>query len=131
MFANMITNIASSSSVFRGSLIGYTNQFKKDIIGVKQSLIKQQGIHSEKVALKMAYLTKSLTKSNMAVSFVGNPYPTFGDKQKTRYCYIAIVFDNDDYIVSRIETSTIKSIEDFKTYAVKIAIKKIIKGLSD
>jgi PncC family amidohydrolase len=54
LIAHRITNISGSSDYFDCAIVSYSNEAKRDLLGVSPSLIKQHGPVSEPVARAMA-----------------------------------------------------------------------------
>lgn len=90
LISNRITDIPGSSKVFLGSVMAYSNQVKNEILGVDQTLIKNNGAVSSQVARAMAEGAKSLLCSDFAASVTGIAGPAGGSKEKpTGLAYIA------------------------------------------
>ena len=54
LIAHLITNVPGSSDVFLGSIISYSNDVKRKIIGVRELTLKEYGAVSPQVAMAMA-----------------------------------------------------------------------------
>jgi PncC family amidohydrolase len=54
LIAHLITNVPGSSDVFQGSIVAYSNEVKKKIVGVRESTLKEYGAVSPQVAMAMA-----------------------------------------------------------------------------
>jgi PncC family amidohydrolase len=54
LIAHLITNVPGSSDVFQGSIVAYSNEVKKKIVGVRESTLKEYGAVSAQVAIAMA-----------------------------------------------------------------------------
>ncbi len=70
------------SAVFLGSVVSYSNDLKKNILGVSESLLRTVGAVSSPVALEMASGLKSLTGAAWTVSITGIAGPAGGTKEK-------------------------------------------------
>ncbi|MAF77712.1 MAG: hypothetical protein CME60_06070 [Halobacteriovoraceae bacterium] len=82
LVAHKITNISGSSRVFMGSLITYSNEAKKDLLGVSEEVLKTKGAVSEETALEMVQGTKEKLKVDVALSLTGIAGPLGGSKEK-------------------------------------------------
>ena len=54
LIAKRITDLAGASAVFRGGVVSYTNEVKRDVLGVPQQLLDRYGAVSAPVAEAMA-----------------------------------------------------------------------------
>ena len=59
LFASTITSIAGVSNVFKGSIVAYQNDIKKDILNISEHIFTNYGVISDKMALEMAIKTKN------------------------------------------------------------------------
>lgn len=66
-----LTAIAGSSSVYKGGVISYTNEVKRDILGVPQAYLDQFGAVSAPVAEAMAFGARQSLSADIAVSVTG------------------------------------------------------------
>lgn len=82
LVAKRITDIPGSSEVFTGSIVAYSNDLKRKILGVSENTLSQKGAVSEETALEMAYGLKSLTGSDICVSITGIAGPGGGTAEK-------------------------------------------------
>ena len=68
MIGSLITDQPGSSSYFLGGVIAYSNEVKRNQLGVSQALLKQVGAVSGEVAKAMAAGARSRFGSDLAVS---------------------------------------------------------------
>jgi len=82
MLGKMITDIPGASEVFLGGVIAYSNEAKKELLGVDPRTIEQHSAVSESVAIEMADGVRELLKTDLAISITGeagpDPDPTTG-----------------------------------------------------
>lgn len=71
LVAHLITNVAGSSSYFRGSVISYHNEIKIGVVGVRQATLKRYGAVSSQVAEEMAQGGKRLLGVDICLSDTG------------------------------------------------------------
>lgn len=82
MFGERITAIPGSSDVFRGGVIAYHNDVKRDALGVRQEDLDAHGAVSEAVALQMAAGVRKKTGADIGVSITGIAGPGGGSAEK-------------------------------------------------
>ena len=69
----LITGASGASEVFLGGVVSYTNNIKRDILGVPESILNPpgSGAVSEECAAAMAQGARRLTGADIAVSVTG------------------------------------------------------------
>lgn len=77
--AALFTALPGASAYFKGGLIPYQTQMKTNILGVPQNIIEQYSVVSAEVAGSMAFHTRKLFDSDIAIATTGNAGPTKGD----------------------------------------------------
>lgn len=76
LLASKIVEVANASKVFDMSFVTYSNESKMDLLGVSDMLIKEYGVVSEEVALKMAYGVSKKANAQVGVGISGIAGPT-------------------------------------------------------
>lgn len=71
LVSERLTGLAGASAVFRGGVVSYTDEVKRDVLGVSQELLDQYGAVSRQAAAAMAEGVRRLTGSDLAVSVTG------------------------------------------------------------
>ena len=66
-----LTAVAGSSAVYKGGVISYTNDVKRDLLGVPQAYLDQFGAVSAPVAEAMALGARQTLQADIAVSVTG------------------------------------------------------------
>ena len=91
LIGGAITGAPGSSEVFLGGVISYSNQMKKDELGITAADIKKVGVVSEAIAVAMALAIQKRTKSTLAISSTGvaGPGPVDGIPAGTVWIAIA------------------------------------------
>lgn len=79
LIGNLLSNISGSSAVFKGGIISYQEEIKKNVLNVAPSSIAKFGMVSETVAKEMAQNVQKLMNSQVAISTTGYAGPTGGD----------------------------------------------------
>lgn len=80
--ASMITSIPGSSDYFKGSVIAYSNEVKKNLLGVQQDILEKNGAVSRLVVERMAEGARELLKTDFAVATSGIAGPGGGSDIK-------------------------------------------------
>lgn len=77
-----ITNVPGSSAVYRGGVISYANEVKRQVLGVREETLMRVGAVSEETARQMAEGVRRLTGADLAVSTTGIAGPGGGTADK-------------------------------------------------
>lgn len=80
--SHLVTSIAGSSSYFQGALVPYHNQFKHEILGVRNETLEKFGAVSEETVTEMATGIKTLFKSDFGLASSGIAGPDGGTETK-------------------------------------------------
>jgi len=80
--ATALTEIAGSSEWFEGGIVSYSNQLKRDLLGVNPETLEQCGAVSKEVALEMAISVQAKTKTHLSVAVTGIAGPGGGSEEK-------------------------------------------------
>ena len=78
LIASSLTDLAGSSDFFMGGIVAYSNQAKRDLLGVPASILKKYGAVSPKTALAMARGARRIFKTDISLSVTGIAGPTGG-----------------------------------------------------
>lgn len=95
-----ITAVSGSSAVYKGGIISYQNEIKRDLLGVSDTDIKKFGPVSSTVAEQMAIGVLNALQADVAVSVTGLAGPggdEFGNPVGTVY----IGYADSDCVFSR------------------------------
>lgn len=96
MIGAALTAIPGSSEVYKGGIICYSNFVKKNVLGVPEKILEQNGAVSECVAGQMAKGVRKLLSADVSVSVTGLAGPSgddFGNPIGT--VYIGCETDNE------------------------------------
>ncbi len=80
--SELITSVPGSSEYFKGSVIAYSNDVKKNVLGVSEADLEEYGAVSEKVVTEMALGVMRLHHADYAVATSGIAGPAGGTPQK-------------------------------------------------
>lgn len=82
LLAARITDLPGSSSYFAGGVVSYSNEAKRDLLGVDPELISSVGAVSAEVAAEMAKGALERLEADVAVSVTGIAGPGGGSEEK-------------------------------------------------
>ena len=77
-----ITAVPGSSAVFAGGVISYSNDVKREVLGVSAETLATVGAVSAETAAQMAEGARRLLKTDLAVSLTGIAGPDGGSAEK-------------------------------------------------
>ncbi len=80
--AHLITSVSGSSIYFKGSIISYSNEIKKDILGVKEETLQTFGAVSEQTVSEMISGALDKLKVDIAIAISGVAGPNGGTLEK-------------------------------------------------
>ncbi len=80
--AHMITSLPGASAYFMGGVVAYSNEVKKNVLGVNAQDLEKYGAVSEPVARQMAEGARRVFHTQYAVSTTGIAGPDGGTKEK-------------------------------------------------
>ncbi|MDR2519682.1 MAG: competence/damage-inducible protein A [Eubacteriaceae bacterium] len=92
LFSETLCRKEGISSVFKGSIIAYSNEAKEHALGVKKGTIARYGAVSRETALEMAARAAEMFESDVAVSFTGVAGPGPSEGKKAGQCYMGLSF---------------------------------------
>ena len=89
--SELITANSGASAYFKGSIVSYATQVKKEILNIPEDIIDKNSVVSKQVAEAMAKNVQQLFKTDYAIATTGNAGPTKGDADaEVGTVYIAI-----------------------------------------
>ena len=80
--AQAVTAIAGSSSWFERGFVTYSNDAKRELLGVKEPTLEKYGAVSEETAREMALGAIAQSKGTLAIAITGVAGPTGGSREK-------------------------------------------------
>lgn len=80
MIGQMLTAVPGSSAVYKGGIISYTNEIKRNLLGVEETLLETEGAVSAPVARAMAEGVKKALNADIAASVTGLAGPSGDDR---------------------------------------------------
>ncbi len=96
-----ITSVAGASAYFKGGITAYSNEAKKQLLGVSPSTLKEHGAVSADVAKEMAIGAAKAFNANYAISTTGIAGPDGGTEAKpVGTVWIGLYLDGEVYAQS-------------------------------
>lgn len=126
LFASELIKNEHASSVVKGAFIAYSNEAKKNIVGVSEKTLEKYGAVSKECAIEMALQTKNKFNTNISVSFTGNASKNTMENKKVGLIYTCILI-NEDEINLCLELDGTRT--EIQTQAVKKIFEEILKYL--
>jgi nicotinamide-nucleotide amidase len=80
--AHLITSIPGSSAYYKGSIIAYSNEIKKKVLGINEKVLQEFGAVSEEVVKQMAAGIRDQFGSDYSIAVSGVAGPDGGTKDK-------------------------------------------------
>ncbi|HUH75306.1 MAG TPA: CinA family nicotinamide mononucleotide deamidase-related protein [Chitinophagales bacterium] len=94
-----ITSIPGASDYYNGSIVSYSNEIKKDLLGIKSETIENHGAVSEETVQEMLKGALKQLNVDIAIAVSGVAGPGGGSPEKPVGCvYIGIANQNKNYI---------------------------------
>jgi nicotinamide-nucleotide amidase len=78
LIGHRLTNIPGSSRYFLGDLVTYSNELKREVLGVRESTLQEHGAVSEQCVLEMAAGARERTGADVAIATSGVAGPEGG-----------------------------------------------------
>jgi len=88
--SNAITNLPGSSRFFEMSVICYSTESKKSVLGISASLLKKHGTISEQTSVAMAKAVRNLSGSDISLSVTGIAGPESIEDKDAGLIYMAV-----------------------------------------
>jgi nicotinamide-nucleotide amidase len=80
--AQLITSISGSSDYFKGSVVAYSNEIKKKVLGVPEAMLVEHGAVSEQTVIAMAEGIRALFGTDFSIAVSGIAGPGGGTTEK-------------------------------------------------
>jgi PncC family amidohydrolase len=82
LLGHRITNVPGSSMYFKGGVVSYAYEAKRDILGVSMATLEAKGAVSKETVLEMARGVKKIMKADIGLSVSGIAGPGGGSIEK-------------------------------------------------
>ncbi|WP_186756417.1 competence/damage-inducible protein A [Echinicola salinicaeni] len=80
--SHLITSVAGSSDYFNGAIVPYHNQFKADLLGVKNSTLETHGAVSQETVIEMSEMVRKKFNADFGLASSGIAGPGGGSPEK-------------------------------------------------
>ena len=94
--AALITSVPGSSGYFKGGIVAYDNEVKKNLLGVSPETLSAYGAVSRETVIEMAKGAMNRLKTDCAIATSGIAGPGGGTKEKpVGTIWIAVAYKNE------------------------------------
>lgn len=128
-FASELTNFAGSSSVFKGSIVCYDTEVKRNVLNVPDEVIKTHGVVSQECAKYMAGNVRKLLNTDIGVSFTGVAGPGEQEGKPVGTVYVGLAIKDQETKVFPLKL--VGSRSGIRTKSVKYGYFHLLKILSE
>ena len=128
--AELITANSGASAYFKGSIVSYATQVKKEILNISVDIIEKHSVVSKEVAEDMAKNVRQLFKTDYGIATTGNAGPTKGDAD-TEIGTVYIAIATPEAVFSEkfsFGNGRIKVINRASNKAFEMLLKEILKN---
>ena len=130
LISSRISSVPGASEYFKGSVVAYDTNVKKDLLKLDEGIINDFSVVSSQVANEMANNVKKLLDSDYSISTTGNAGPTKGDSKKDIgliYISIATPFETKSYKFN-FGNNREKNIKKSVNKALELLFNELLKG---
>jgi len=128
-FISKFTRIPGASKICQGSMITYSNKSKKTLLNIKQEEIKEFGVVSKEIALKMVLESKNIFNSNISISFTGNAGPDTIENKPKGLFFIGFAFEEVSFVKKYYQPKLKR--DEIISFAIDEANKTIMEYLKN
>jgi nicotinamide-nucleotide amidase len=129
LFQQELTSFPGVSSVYKGGIVCYTNEVKKNVLNVKSETIEKYGVVSQECAKELAENVAALIASDIGISFTGVAGPDELEGKPVGTVYIGISIKGKQTAVHMLELGGTR--EANRTRSVKYGCYYLIKQLKE
>ncbi|WP_458413834.1 competence/damage-inducible protein A [Schinkia sp. CFF1] len=127
-FAKELTNFAGSSSIFKGSIVCYDTEVKRNVLKVPSDIIEDKGVVSKECAGHMAENVRTLLNTDIGISFTGVAGPDQQEGKEVGTVFIGIAINGEETIVYPLKLAGNR--DAIRTRSVKYGYFHLLKKLN-
>lgn len=90
LISHYLTILPGASTFFKAGIIAYSEETKKDILGVSAETLQHHGMVSKETAQEMAKKVRLQTKTEYSIAVTGNLGPDVIEDKEQGLIYIAV-----------------------------------------
>lgn len=128
-FGDAVTSVSGASAVYLGGVISYTNDVKRDILGVSEDTLERFTAVSEYTALEMAHGVMTRLGSDFGVSVTGYAGPTGGDEINPVGTVFVGISTTESSKVVRISFPEGADRDSIRSYAVYFMLCELLRAV--
>lgn len=128
MFSEWLTDLEGASSILNGSVVCYTNQVKRQVLGRREETLSSHGAVSKECALELAEGVRKLTGSDIGISFTGVAGPEPHEGQPVGKVFIGLSTKDQTDVFEWMFTGSRSGI---RKRAVKYGLHHLLKLLKE
>ena len=98
LVGDLMTNVPGASSVFRGGVIAYTDEMKRQLLGVDAAVLAEHGAVSRETAIQMAERARRLLDTDLALSVTGLAGPGDDGVHTVGTVFVALAAPEGTYV---------------------------------
>lgn len=129
LFSKRMTDIPGNSSIFKGSIICYTNEIKQNLLNVPSVILEKNGAVSAECAQALVENIQLLTKSTISISFTGEAGPNPFEEVPVGKVFIGIKIGKSAPVIREYQFSGTR--EQIRLSSVKNGASLLIKLLNE
>lgn len=129
LFLGELTAIPGMSTHIKGGIVCYTNEVKKQILGVKSDTLSKYGAVSSECAKELAENVRNLCRSDIGISFTGVAGPDSLEGHEPGTVFLAIAAEGQETIVHPLKM--IGSREGVRKRTVKYGCHYLLQSFAE
>lgn len=103
LLGHRITDVSGSSDYFRGAIVAYASELKRELLGVREETLAEHGAVSEETAREMARGARRVIEADLGISITGIAGPTGGTPDKpVGLVYIGLAAPDGEWVERRV-----------------------------
>jgi len=92
LIGHMLTEVPGASQFFDSSVVAYSLEAKRKLLGVKAAVLKKHGSIGEETARAMAEALRAKTKTDFSLAVTGNLGPSALEDKPVGLVWVAVAF---------------------------------------